>query len=49
MAPQECIDWWRDGVIKGEYVGEAFRNYKHLNVTEEYIGLIVEDNPPKTQ
>lgn len=49
MLPSECIEWWRDGVIEGEFVGEAFRNYQHFQVTEEYQDKVVEDDPSKTR
>ena len=37
LNPKECIEWWRDGVIEGDFIGEAFINYIHLHVSYEYL------------
>ncbi|MEQ5212994.1 hypothetical protein ABN235_18745 [Morganella morganii] len=49
LTPSECIEWWRDGVIEGNLIGEAFINYIHLDVSEEYRGKVNSKDPVKTR
>ncbi|MEQ5154367.1 hypothetical protein ABN254_21320, partial [Providencia rettgeri] len=49
LTPKECIEWWRDGVIEGNFISEAFINYIHLDVSEEYRGKVNSKDPVKTR
>jgi len=49
LTPKECIEWWNDGVIEGNFINEAFINYIHLDVLEEYRGKVDSKDPVKTR
>ncbi|MEQ5265776.1 hypothetical protein, partial [Escherichia coli] len=49
LNPKEWIEWWRDGVIEGDFIGEAFINYIHLHVSYEYLGKVNSEDPVKTR
>ena len=49
LNPRECIEWWRYGVIEENFISEAFINYIHLDVSEEYLEKVNSKDPVKTR